>query len=608
MPVTDKIKNNLFIWGNNTTTGSDLATLAYTTENPFIGTSSDVPAGGELVEAGIINSGIRLGSLAAYSIIEALKKGPAALNAIPASATQYNDDWYTGLNDNLQFNYNDVNSNIDTFAANLNTVVNQYLKYSSVYAAVRANVWNTPRTFTIKDNSEEHSQANSGIDGSADVTLKLPSTIKADILGSATTVTDNVGDFSLSEIFVYDEDGQTSQVIDALNADRVYTTTRNDNTEDYILFTENATVGANADVRKNSDLRYNSYTNTLSTKKFQAPNFNGNYTTCSESGDTKTATLANFKLESGARIFVKFSSTHSGGNTPTLNVNNTGAKTLKWGNSSYSLTSFRKPNAGDIFELLYDGTYWVILVPNHISGAEYTKETLTITKNGYGFEFDGSSPTNLSFYAPNSSGTSGQVLLSNGSGYAPTWEYKYNISAGRLANFSGDYNVGNNKQPVYFSSGIPYKCLYSYRCGSGLSLTGSNSNNIGEAGSISSSSWNTWNNWFHGVYIKIGPVLKVSLRTDTTLNEDRWLRINLNWIVYQALSDNSYKVYLTDSSCQVTALRTSATGTPNCYCANMSNSTINNESVPCCFVSRDQAGGGTSAGFCLELTLLLNKD
>ena len=38
------------------------------------------------------------------------------------------------------------------------------------------------------------------------------------------------------------------------------------------------------------------------------------------------------------------------------------------------------------------------------------------------------------------------------------------------------------------------------------------------------------------------------------------------------------------------------------------NATINNKSVPCCFVSRDQAGGGTSDGWCLELTLILNQE
>ena len=609
MPVTDKIKNNLFIWGNNTTTGSDLASLAYTTENPFIGTSSDVPAGGGLVEAGIINSGIRLGSLAAYSIIEALKKGPAALNVIPASATVYNDDWFTGLADNLQFNYDDVNANIDTFATNLHTVVNQYLKYSSVYAAVRANVWNTPRTFTVKDNSEEHSQANSGIDGSADVTLKLPSTIKADILGSATEVTDKIGNQLISDIFVYDgNDEQTAEVYQSFQSERVYTKNNTiTNGSHYLLFTSLSSNGY-SNVLKNSSLIYNPAYQTLSNTTFKAPNFNGNYTTCSQAGDTKTATLTGFVLETGARIFVKFTSTHSGGNTPTLNVNSTGAKTLKWGNSSNSLSAFCKPNSGDIFELLYDGTYWVILVPNHILGAEWTKETLTITKNGSEYEFDGSSATNLSFYAPNTSGENNQVLISQGSGNSPIWTSQCNVGAGKLLNiYNEGYTQGNSYRPIYFNNGYPYLCTWSYRAGT-VSLTGSDSNNIGEAGSQSSSSWNTWGNWFHGTFIKIGRVLRVSLRTTTSPGEDRWIRVNLNWVAQQCLGDTNHTAMTSETSCQITAYRTSAAGLGNVYAGNIATSTINNKSVVCCFISRDEAGGGTGNGFGLDLNIYLNQD
>ena len=43
------------------------------------------------------------------------------------------------------------------------------------------------RTITIADNTNEHTQVNNSIDGSANFTLKLPSTIKANIIGNAST-------------------------------------------------------------------------------------------------------------------------------------------------------------------------------------------------------------------------------------------------------------------------------------------------------------------------------------------------------------------------------------------------------------------------------------
>ena len=53
--------------------------------------------------------------------------------------------------------------------------------------AITTAKWGTARNITIADNTNEHTQANNSIDGSADFTLKLPTTIKADIIGNAST-------------------------------------------------------------------------------------------------------------------------------------------------------------------------------------------------------------------------------------------------------------------------------------------------------------------------------------------------------------------------------------------------------------------------------------
>lgn len=54
-------------------------------------------------------------------------------------------------------------------------------------ASITTAKWGTARTITIADNTNEHTQANNSIDGSANFTLKLPATIKADIIGNAST-------------------------------------------------------------------------------------------------------------------------------------------------------------------------------------------------------------------------------------------------------------------------------------------------------------------------------------------------------------------------------------------------------------------------------------
>ena len=43
------------------------------------------------------------------------------------------------------------------------------------------------KNITIADNTNEHTQVNNSIDGSANFTLKLPATIKANIIGNAST-------------------------------------------------------------------------------------------------------------------------------------------------------------------------------------------------------------------------------------------------------------------------------------------------------------------------------------------------------------------------------------------------------------------------------------
>lgn len=88
---------------------------------------------------------------------------------------------------------------------------------------------------------------------------------------------------------------------------------------------------------------------------------NTSYVTCSTAAGTaaKVATLENFTLSVGAAVKVKFTNTNTATN-PTLNVNSTGAKPIYTNTgSNVGTTPDTSWSAGEIVELVYDGTNWV---------------------------------------------------------------------------------------------------------------------------------------------------------------------------------------------------------------------------------------------------------
>lgn len=92
-----------------------------------------------------------------------------------------------------------------------------------------------------------------------------------------------------------------------------------------------------------------------------------NYGECTtrDATSAKVVTINNssFKLETGARVIVKFTQTNSASiNKPTLNVNNTGAKYIKMYNGvTPGDTLFDSWPSDSIFELVYDGSYWCMI-------------------------------------------------------------------------------------------------------------------------------------------------------------------------------------------------------------------------------------------------------
>ncbi len=96
------------------------------------------------------------------------------------------------------------------------------------------------------------------------------------------------------------------------------------------------------------------------------------YAVCNTAATTaaKTVSITNFKLITGARVLVKFTYAHKSSGSATLNISNTGAKTICiekpeafYGNS-FSITYITSQNswqAGDILDLVYNGTNWCVI-------------------------------------------------------------------------------------------------------------------------------------------------------------------------------------------------------------------------------------------------------
>ena len=114
------------------------------------------------------------------------------------------------------------------------------------------------------------------------------------------------------------------------------------------------------------------------------------YAECTTQGNVaaKTVSISNFRLVIGARIVVKFNSSHTSTEGATLNVSNTGAKPIiKFGAraffdndvASYApITSSKSWSAFESLELVYDGTNWVIVGSSGYTSGGRNSSVITI--------------------------------------------------------------------------------------------------------------------------------------------------------------------------------------------------------------------------------------
>ena len=135
----------------------------------------------------------------------------------------------------------------------------------------------------------------------------------------------------------------------------------------------------------------NTTANTANTTANKALSQSAWYATCATAAATTakvatiTPTTTAFTLSAGATVNVKFSTTNSGAvGSITLNVNNTGAKNIKYINNN-AISNI--PAAGYIianatYQFVYDGTYWVIQNLNYNSDTATTYITDIDSKKG----------------------------------------------------------------------------------------------------------------------------------------------------------------------------------------------------------------------------------
>ena len=109
--------------------------------------------------------------------------------------------------------------------------------------------------------------------------------------------------------------------------------------------------------------------------------------TCSTAAATaaKVVTVStdqNFALKAGAIVAVKFTNTNTA-STPTINVNNTGAKNIWYNNASYTGTSGNVGGSANRYiYYMYDGTYWVWL--NSGTEADTTYSAMSVSEGTTG--------------------------------------------------------------------------------------------------------------------------------------------------------------------------------------------------------------------------------
>ena len=214
----------------------------------------------------------------------------------------------------------------------------------------------------------------------------------------------------------------------------------------------------------------------VSGQKFITSEYNENFETldrhsvpqitATRSGTAYTASLADFKLESGIKLLCRFSHANTAANS--LNVNATGARSLYINGSAAAEGAII---ANSTLLIVYNGTQWVVCGGGRLLDGETKMTTPDSTEGG---------KTRLGYKSLYSSGSgSGSFIANVGIGYAAGY------------GITGDYNVAIGKRAVGGLKDISSSAAYasgSHNTGVGtnsqLSLTSGGYNSSLGSGSL----------------------------------------------------------------------------------------------------------------------------
>ena len=164
-------------------------------------------------------------------------------------------------------------------------------------------------------------------------------------------------------------DGSTTSISNGQITTTPETTVEGVTTPANTTVTGNLTVTGNI----NGDIKFKT------ARKIDGVDFDGSsdiihYGTCSTAADTaaKVVACTGYKLVTGSRIMVKFTVTNTNA-SPTLNVNSTGAKAIKWNNLAY-----KNLVANRVYEFVYDGSSYILTDVDYVAGTGLSLSGTTI--------------------------------------------------------------------------------------------------------------------------------------------------------------------------------------------------------------------------------------
>ena len=237
--------------------------------------------------------------------------------------------------------------------------------------------WGTARNISISDDSGTNTGDAVSVNGSVNVTLKLPATIKATLSGNASTATTATKANQLTTARTIAIGGAVTGTATSFNgtANITIDTTR--------VNLEDAGMSGELPIAHGGTGRTDGKAVGLVTARtIDGVSFDGtanvsHFGTCSTAAATaaKVVSCSGFTLTTGARIIVQFTVTNSAV-SPTLNVNNTGAKAITYRNAAISAGYLA---ANRVYEFVYDGTNYELIGDINTDTNTDTKVTQTVT-------------------------------------------------------------------------------------------------------------------------------------------------------------------------------------------------------------------------------------